>query len=261
MVKASKFASDLKDIAKNHKTVYAWGMFGSQITRYTVTLKAGQYPSWYTDSKINTVFSPLYGASPPVWGFDCIGLIKGVLWGWHGDPSATSYGGARYASNGVPDISADSMISRCYDVSTDFDSVAVGEFLWMKGHCGIYIGNGLAVESTPSWKNGVQITACNRYKLGFKSRYWTKHGKLPYIEYDGGEVKDTVTIELSVLRKGSKGEQVKTLQRLLNAFGSNLSVDGDFGSKTDSALRSFQKAKGLSVDGICGKNSWTSLLK
>jgi peptidoglycan hydrolase-like protein with peptidoglycan-binding domain len=40
-----------------------------------------------------------------------------------------------------------------------------------------------------------------------------------------------------------------------------LDVDGDFGSKTDKALREYQKAKGLEVDGICGKNSWNSLLK
>lgn len=259
-MKASKFVSDLKDIAKNHKTVYAWGMFGSQITKYSVTLKAGQYPSWYTASKVNTVFLPLCGSNPPAWGFDCIGLIKGVLWGWNGDISS-SYGGAKYASGGVPDTSADAMIGKCSEVSTDFSSVAVGEFLWMKGHCGIYIGNGLAIESTPSWKNGVQITACNRYKSGFNTRFWAKHGKLPYIEYESGEVKDTVTIELSVLKNGSKGEQVKTLQRLLNAFGNSLSVDGDFGSKTDNALRSFQRAKGLTVDGICGKNSWTALLK
>jgi peptidoglycan hydrolase-like protein with peptidoglycan-binding domain len=96
--------------------------------------------------------------------------------------------------------------------------------------------------------------------VALSARKWQKHGKLPYVVY-GGEVKGTVTVELSVLRKGSRGEEVKTLQRLLNAFGSSLDVDGDFGSKTDKALREYQKAKGLEVDGICGKNSWTSLLK
>ena len=123
----------------------------------------------------------------------------------------------------------------------------------MPGHCGVYIGGGQVVEATPKWNNGVQITA-------LAARKWQKHGKLPYVVY-GGEVRDTVTIELSVLRKGSRGEEVKTLQRLLNAFGSSLSVDGDFGSKTDKALREYQKANRLEVDGICGRNSWVSLLK
>ena len=133
-------------------------------------------------------------------------------------------------------------------------NIAVGEFLWMKGHCGVYIGNSKVVESAPKWANGVQVTALS-------ARNWLKHGKLPYIIYNEGEVKDVVNIELSVLRKGSKGEQVKTLQRLLNAFGENLDVDGSFGSLTQSALMSYQKKNSLRVDGICGEESWGSLLK
>lgn len=270
LMKASNFVSILKSIADTQKTVYAWGMFGSTITKSRVEGKAKQYPSWYTQSKINSVFAPLYGIDPPAWGFDCVGLVKGVLWGWNGDEAKT-YGGAVYASNSVPDISADAMIGRCKDVSTNFTSLAIGEFLWLKGHCGVYIGNGLAVESTPAWSNGVQITACNCYKKGYNTRYWTKHGKLPYIEYSSQAkaegVKDTVTIELSVLRKDSKGDEVKTLQRLLKILGykgsngKQLSIDGDFGGNTYYALKAFQKAKGLTQDGICGKNSWNAILK
>ena len=48
----------------------------------------------------------------------------------------------------------------------------------------MYIGDGLAVECTPSWKNCVQITACNRDVAGYNRRNWTKHGKLPYITYE-----------------------------------------------------------------------------
>ena len=228
-------------------------MFGSTITKSRVEAKAKQYPYWYTESKIASVFSPFYGSNPPVWGFDCIGLIKGVLWGWDGDASKT-YGNAVYASNGVPDISADGMIGKCTDVSTDMGNIAVGEFLWLKGHCGIYIGNGKVVESSPKWANGVQVTALT-------ARAWLKHGKLPWVEYSVEEVRNVVNIELSVLGKGDKGEQVKTLQRLLNAFGSNLSVDGSFGSLTQSALKAYQSLNKLVVDGICGIRSWESLLK
>jgi peptidoglycan hydrolase-like protein with peptidoglycan-binding domain len=252
-MKANDFVSRLYNIATTKKTVYAWGMFGSPITSSIVTGKAKQYPSWYTDAKINGIFAPLYGRTPTAWGFDCIGLIKAVLWGWEGN-TAKSYGGAVYASNGVPDLSADIMIGRCSDISTDFNKISIGEFLWMKGHCGIYIGDGQVVESTPSWKNGVQITSLN-------ARNWLKHGKLPWVEYLVKEVKNTVSIELSVLQKGSKGKQVKTLQRLLNSFGHNLDVDGIFGNNTDVALRSYQKSNKLEVDGICGGLSWRSLLK
>ena len=39
--------------------------------------------------------------NPPVYGFDCVCLIKGVLWGWSGN-AAKPYGGAAYASNAFP---------------------------------------------------------------------------------------------------------------------------------------------------------------
>lgn len=57
----------------------------------------------------------------------------------------------------------------------------------------------------------------------------------------------------SVLKKGSKGEAVKTLQRNLNtAIGAGLSVDGSFGPACYEAVKKFQSKYGLSVDGIAG---------
>lgn len=74
----------------------------------------------------------------------------------------------------------------------------------------------------------------------------------------------TVTIELKVLREGSEGNTVKALQRMLYALGYDLGVDpidGIFGSKTDAAVRFYQKANKLDVDGIVGQDTWTKLLK
>ena len=50
----------------------------------------------------------------------------------------------------------------------------------------MYIGDGLAVECTPIWDNGVQITAVQNIgtKAGYHARKWQKHGKLPWVEYD-----------------------------------------------------------------------------
>lgn len=56
------------------------------------------------------------------------------------------------------------------------------------------------------------------------------------------------------LRKGSRGEQVKRVQRILG-----ITVDGVFGSHTEGAVRSFQIAKGLVVDGIIGSRTWAAL--
>lgn len=74
----------------------------------------------------------------------------------------------------------------------------------------------------------------------------------------------TVNIELNVLQKGAKGEQVKAIQRILYSMGYDLGtskVDGDFGSKTDAAIRAYQKKNGLTVDGVVGQKTWGKLLK
>jgi N-acetylmuramoyl-L-alanine amidase len=53
---------------------------------------------------------------------------------------------------------------------------------------------------------------------------------------------------------------VKYVQKYLNALGYNCGVaDGIFGTKSHNAVLAFQKAKGLSADGIIGKNTWKKL--
>lgn len=72
----------------------------------------------------------------------------------------------------------------------------------------------------------------------------------------------TVKVELQQLKNGSKGTQVKTLQRLLNSmFYDCGTVDGIWGTKTNKAVLAFQKDKGLDVDGIVGAKTWDALLK
>lgn len=57
----------------------------------------------------------------------------------------------------------------------------------------------------------------------------------------------------AVLKKGSRGSAVQELQRKLTALGYNTKgIDGVFGSNTEKAVRQFQKARGLVVDGIVG---------
>lgn len=64
------------------------------------------------------------------------------------------------------------------------------------------------------------------------------------------------------VQKGDKGDTVKRMQLLLQQHGApTLAADGDFGPKTDAAIRAFQKAHGLTVDGIVGPKTWAELLK
>lgn len=57
---------------------------------------------------------------------------------------------------------------------------------------------------------------------------------------------------MAILKKGSRGADVKALQSSLNAIGYNLAADGIFGDGTDKAVRMFQAGAGLVVDGMVG---------
>lgn len=175
-----ELAAKCVDIAQNVKTLYVMGGIG-----YPLNAKGKQRAyknSWNTKAARVKLIK---AATDDTFAFDCVCFIKSILWGFAGDPSKT-YGGAKYESNGVPDISADGMIKVCSGVSKDFSKIEVGEVVWMSGHIGVYIGGGLAVECTPKWENKVQITAVGNIgkKAGYNTRKWTKHGKLPYVSYE-----------------------------------------------------------------------------
>lgn len=91
----------------------------------------------------------------------------------------------------------------------------------------------------------------------------------PYLDKDYIVAAKSVTIEMNVLKKGAKGEQVESLQTLLNLRLSKklgdkfvpLDVDGSFGAKTLAAVKQFQELYGLAVDGSVGSATWNKLLK
>ncbi len=61
------------------------------------------------------------------------------------------------------------------------------------------------------------------------------------------------------IRRGDRGEDVQTLQRILNLHGFDLVEDGIFGPGTEEAVRAFQRRSGLQSDGIAGKNTLNAL--
>jgi len=69
----------------------------------------------------------------------------------------------------------------------------------------------------------------------------------------------------AILRQGSKGNDVRELQRRLNtlrhagANGRPLTVDGNFGANTAHAVRVFQRANNLHADGVVGQNTARAL--
>lgn len=63
----------------------------------------------------------------------------------------------------------------------------------------------------------------------------------------------------SVLQKEDSGECVREVQRHIVRHGDNITIDGDFGPNTESAVKRFQSKNGLTVDGIVGSNTWKAL--
>ena len=59
---------------------------------------------------------------------------------------------------------------------------------------------------------------------------------------------------MKTIKKGSKGDEVKVLQLVLG-----VTSDGIFGTKTQSALKTWQKKNGLSADGVAGAKTWVKV--
>lgn len=106
------------------------------------------------------------------------------------------------------------------------------------------------------------------------NRKWTYWGLVRGVDYtvkaDPEPVKNdtkvpaSADVPLRTLRKGAKGDEVVLLQKLLLKSGEKLpkyGADGDFGTETLKAVKSFQKKHGLVVDGIVGPKTWQAVIE
>lgn len=94
------------------------------------------------------------------------------------------------------------------------------------------------------------------------TRYFWKNTAGRNVACSGhGGKKQTCPYKLgsTTLRKGDTGESVRAMQWILDWSGYDCEVDGDFGEKTESALKAFQRGMCLKDDGVCGRNTLTAL--
>ena len=185
-MRANDLVQKVVNIARNYKTLYVYACFGAPMTNSNKNRYMGSKAIYEFNRRADRA-GKIRNASSNTFGFDCVNLIKGVLWGWNGNLNHV-YGGAVYGSNGVPDTNANGVFcDYCYNQSSNCSNIVPGEFVWMEGHIGVYIGDGLAVECTPIWADGVQITAVGNIgaKAGYATRTWTSHGKSKFVDYSG----------------------------------------------------------------------------
>jgi peptidoglycan hydrolase-like protein with peptidoglycan-binding domain len=62
------------------------------------------------------------------------------------------------------------------------------------------------------------------------------------------------------VQTGSKGEDVRTVQHLLDVHGPAVTVDGRYGPQTKAGVQAFQTANGLTADGVVGATTWQRLV-
>ena len=144
---------------------YWWGTFGQVASKSLYEQKKKQYPNQYTASD----FSSQYGKRV----HDCVGLIKGYLW--------TNAGKIIYDASQDKDVSG--MLQNCNEIG-DISKIPEvrGLLVFMKGHVGIYVGDGEVIEAK-GHKFGV-------VKTKLSDRPWTTYGKLKWIDYQENEMEE-----------------------------------------------------------------------
>lgn len=169
----TEYVKNLLQIEDDYDSYYAWGAFGAPA---------------------NDKNKSRYGvpdAPTRAFLFDCSGFAyKALPWGWRADRNRV-YGGATYKRKGFEALETNNILAICSDVSDDFSKILPGEVLYMSGHVGIYVGDGIAIECTSNWSNGILCSEVSNCKIdtGFEfKRTWLKHGKLPFIKYEATSV-------------------------------------------------------------------------
>lgn len=154
----------------------------------------------------------------------------------------------------------------------DWQDTGIGDNQGASDHVGIVAsvsGNVITVVEG-NYSNSVKERT-----LKVNAKYIRGYGVPKYVDDDAATkplelkhpVVEVVKIHYSVrlprLEKGSKGDSVKALQILLIGMGydcGKYGTDGDFGNDTFAAVKKYQKANGLTADGIVGPKTWVKLL-
>lgn len=240
-------------------TPYWFGTFGNKADRSLYNSKKAQYPSYYPPkSWTEASFVDDFGKRVT----DCAGLLKWFLWSNNMTDKAPTYKASE-------DYGATTFYNLCTSKGkiSSLPSDKIGILVFngndsSKSHMGVIVDNSGTVVEAKGHAYGT-ITS--------KASSWGYWGKCHLIKYESAPapvpVPSTCTVELSVLVKGMRSGQVQTIQMLLNEIGfkdqdgKRLVTDGVFGDRTEYALINYQKARNLSVTGICDFETWNRILK
>lgn len=123
------------------------------------------------------------------------------------------------------------------------------------------IGKSLGLEWGGDWKSPVdkphfQLPDWGSTPTRLKMLYGRPEKFFESWSTKSDSPKSDEDINMKTIKKGSTGKAVKVWQLIVGT-----STDGDFGSATESATKKFQKAHGLTADGIVGNKTWKAGLE
>lgn len=240
------------------KRPYWYGTYYLDCTKELLEKKKAQYPSHYGEGRMARYLADIEKGQ--ICG-DCVnGAIKGAVWSELGTRKPI------YKSHGCPDVNADGMFERCKAWGMEWGGMEsmpdeAGIAVRMAGHVGVYVGNGEVAE----WRGFAY--GCVITKLA--ARKWLHWYRLPWTEYvpvsenEREEAAGGLLLGTRLLKKGCRGEDVRTLQRELMNLGYPLEAhgaDGEYGSETASAVRMLQRAGRIRQDGIYGEQTHALLM-
>ncbi len=146
-MQSDEFCTKLKAIVQNYKTVYVNGGIGYRLNQDGKNRARTKKKNLTILGKLKSCIA---NADEHTWAFDCNNLLMSVIYGWVGDESKV-YGGADYSHPTW--YTTEGLLNCCSDVTSNFNNIERGELVWVQGHVGCYIGNGIVVECTPKWNN------------------------------------------------------------------------------------------------------------
>lgn len=170
---------------------------------------------------------------------DCSGIIIGVL----RDMGLIEF---------TDDYNAKTL-QASFSTPIELNHLQLGDWLFDKakdaGHIGTYVGDGMAIDSRGR-DVGVVMQPISAYS-------WKAAGRPIFFEEIPPLTRNLKYIPDNMMR----GDDVRQCQTQLDIKGFTEvgTIDGVFGTKTDSAVRHFQAANDLQIDGIVGQKTWNKL--
>lgn len=207
--------------------------------------------------------------------FDCCGLFKCFMWHDYHTKNASYYGKTQ------KDLSCEGLLAEAKEKGPISTIPEIpGVLVYMKGHMGIYIGNGKVIESTAAKYDGKKGRIYRTYFKGNgtgcdgKRVTWTKWFKSPNLTYEN-EVKPEPTKPSSssdnflgsrgYIKLGDRGSNVEKIANFMYktfpAYTSKAALGNYYGPNIQKSIKEFQTRTGLEPDGCVGPLTLAMLKK